>query len=620
MPVTRSAGRASQPEDAADTSTSSGATASSQSVWTETTAASATSMETFTATEQSSRTSDASIAAAAHAAIAAPAASTAPAASVASAVSAAAPCVTTVATGTSGTSRTFAAPIAAAAHVAFAAPAATEQQSPRTSAAPIPAAAHAAFAAPAASTAIAASVVSAAAPSIATVATGTSVRRIVSTTTRLAPPIAQPGDIEDRRPPSATMDEPAAPCILPPLHEGSVRSTQSRAKAKKIAKAKEELTRLKVQLAEEHLAALQAESDDEEDVGSVFPGLEDNARVNNWLDDQHPPPSAIDPGIKEQLPMPAQTSSRGRSFQDLSQLTAAISEAIKSTRNQPRYFELPTFSGSHHEWMAFHAAFTETMDLFSRVDNMNRLRRNLKGKAREAVESQLSANGNPSEIMKTLEFRFGRPDSIAATEIEAIKALPRLTESPRDICVFSSRVTNAVYTLQALQRPHLLHNAVALKLIIDKLTPTLRYRYYTFSAGQPQEEPALVKMEKFLKFEAAVCAPFAPPEPTAPPTSKRVHSTVNADSQPPKQPYTCPVCDAMGHSTTDCKKFQSSCAESRWDIAKSKRLCFRCLRRRTRTHSCKSRSCGINDCKYSHHRMLHSDRRPDTNKPESESD
>lgn len=40
----------------------------------------------------------------------------------------------------------------------------------------------------------------------------------------------------------------------------------------------------------------------------------------------------------------------------------------------------------------------------------------------------------------------------------------------------------------------------------------------------------------------------------------------------------------------------------------SKKLCIRCLRYRNRTHSCKPKPCGINNCKYFHNILLHFDR------------
>ncbi|KAA5610804.1 DUF1759 domain-containing protein, partial [Pseudomonas aeruginosa] len=136
--------------------------------------------------------------------------------------------------------------------------------------------------------------------------------------------------------------------------------------------------------------------------------------------------------------------------QDFSDLTAAITLAVKAAR-EPRYTELPIFNGNHQDWLSFRAAYQETMNSFTKTENINRLRRNLKGRGKEAVDGLLITNADPSDVIRSLEARFGRPETIAITELDTLRALPRLTETPRDICIFSSKVTNAVATLRALK-------------------------------------------------------------------------------------------------------------------------------------------------------------------------
>ncbi|GBP04388.1 hypothetical protein EVAR_88207_1 [Eumeta japonica] len=40
----------------------------------------------------------------------------------------------------------------------------------------------------------------------------------------------------------------------------------------------------------------------------------------------------------------------------------------------------------------------------------------------------------------------------------------------------------------------------------------MKYRWFDFSAEQPQEEPDLIKMARFLEREAERCSAYAPPE------------------------------------------------------------------------------------------------------------
>ena len=76
--------------------------------------------------------------------------------------------------------------------------------------------------------------------------------------------------------------------------------------------------------------------------------------------------------------------------------------------------ELPTFSGSPEDWPVFAHLFrssTETCG-FSDAENLGRLNRALKGKARESALMLLRIPGNVPKILEHLEQRFGRGDLV----------------------------------------------------------------------------------------------------------------------------------------------------------------------------------------------------------------
>nr|XP_037876689.1 uncharacterized protein LOC119630667 [Bombyx mori] len=384
---------------------------------------------------------------------------------------------------------------------------------------------------------------------------------------------------------------------------GTVKTDRSRnRKEQKIAKAREELARLQVKLAAARLATLEAGSDDENSE-SEYSKSELDERVGTWLETQ--------PTKTENHDRQKETPAGACDKQDFSDLTAAITLAVKAAC-EPRYTELPFFNGNHQDWLSFRAAYHETMNSFTKTENINRLRRNLKGRAKEAVDGLLITNADPSDVIRSLEARFGRPETIAITELDTLRALPRLTETPRDICIFSSKVTNVVATLRALNCTHYLYNPETTKTMLEKLTPTLRYRYYDFTAVQPKEDPDLIKFEKFMKREAELCSPYAQPEQAGhysqPAQHNRRTQNVHIVSEKPSLAK-CPVCSNTEHTTTDCYIFKKADSNTRWDIAKNKHLCFRCLKYRNKTHHCKPKTCGINDCKYTHNKMLHFDRK-----------
>ncbi|XP_075989157.1 uncharacterized protein LOC142986969 [Anticarsia gemmatalis] len=418
----------------------------------------------------------------------------------------------------------------------------------------------------------------------------------------------------------------------PPVLRAQGGSTASRVKAIKIAKAREELLRLQVELATARLAVLETEdSDEEQEEISVCTKEEVNERVDSWLERQNTQPILAitnephqpeEPSVIRTTMQGDQHQSHGTltpagARQDFKELAEAITSAVRAGQ-RPKFIELPIFNGSYQDWLPFRAAYYETESVYSTVENINRLRRNLKGKAREAVEGLLITDAHPSEIMQALESRFGRPESIAMMQMEALRVLPRLTESPRDICIFATKISNIVATLKTLSCINYMYNPEVSKTIVDKLTPTLRYRFFDFAAAEPKEDPDLMKLDKFLRRESTLCSPYALPEQisTQPPFTaqkrpQRVHNVT-------EKPYTprCPVCEQTGHLVTECGRFKKMNEDERWDIAKAKRLCFRCLRYRKVTHRCATKQCGVNDCKYTHHTLLHCNKKED--KKESE--
>lgn len=90
--------------------------------------------------------------------------------------------------------------------------------------------------------------------------------------------------------------------------------------------------------------------------------------------------------------------------------------------------ELPTFSGDCIEWLHFKSAYEESSHIcnYTESENLWRLRRALKGEAREAVTDLLIGNTSPTVVMEALELRFGQADIIIQHLLSQIRKLPHL--------------------------------------------------------------------------------------------------------------------------------------------------------------------------------------------------
>ncbi len=72
-------------------------------------------------------------------------------------------------------------------------------------------------------------------------------------------------------------------------------------------------------------------------------------------------------------------------------------------------------------------------------------------------------------------------------------------------------------------------------------------------------------------------------------------------------PLPCLCCTVIGHKLCDCPKFKAYTTEQRWQLAKKKKLCFRCLAGKHQGKNCmSSKICGVGTCEKTHHPLLHS--------------
>ena len=90
--------------------------------------------------------------------------------------------------------------------------------------------------------------------------------------------------------------------------------------------------------------------------------------------------------------------------------------------------------------------------------------------------------------------------------------------------------------------------------------------------------------------------------------SRTLSSTDNDQRRETLGPTTKPPCVYCegNHGVWSCRRFQSLGVDKRWDVAKDKRLSFRCLASSHEGRDCtRARSCDINDCRRNHHYLLH---------------
>ncbi|XP_036348019.1 uncharacterized protein LOC118757413 [Rhagoletis pomonella] len=285
---------------------------------------------------------------------------------------------------------------------------------------------------------------------------------------------------------------------------------------------------------------------------------------------------------------------------------------VPATDSQVKLYDLPTFGGNAEEWSLFFANFNDTTEAFrySHRQNLMRLQKCLVGAAKEAVASLLIYPEDVPNVLNELQFRFGRPDILVKWQLNKLQQFPTIPEhKPEQIVPFSTRVRNVVAFLKSAKSQQHLANVSLLEQMICKLPQNKQFDWAKH-AVDIKPYPTIEDFSKWLSELARVVC-------LMPTSSAHSHKQNTSASNPrrvmhiqderPTETVACSQCGG-DHLISKCDKFKALSVQARWEVVKSRQLCFSCLRKGHSTSKCRSkRSCGINSCQRYHNQLLHND-------------
>ena len=315
------------------------------------------------------------------------------------------------------------------------------------------------------------------------------------------------------------------------------------------------------------------------------------------------------------FPNPVKSSVAPTEGNSIEMLAKAINELSKNAQpkdnEEMRRFvarravesrELPTFSGLPEEWPVFfeHYEASTRECQFSDAENMARLRKALKGRAREAVSALLALPGNVTNVMRTLQRRFGRPDFIVQSLIEKAKGMPAVREGDLLALIdFGNAVGNLVSTMELVRSEGHLANPELRQQLLGKLPHALQLRWGENLSAKSEVEKGGTTLREFAKWlgERADAASLI--------VSQKEVGVQRSEPKKEKQSLGTTHCFQVG---MDCKEAEKQLAElplnQRREFPLKKGLCFNCLRANHRVWQCRARS-GCTKCKRKHHELLH---------------
>ena len=278
--------------------------------------------------------------------------------------------------------------------------------------------------------------------------------------------------------------------------------------------------------------------------------------------------------------------------------------------------ELPKFDGQHSQWLSYKNAFLSMVDARSDIDDTVKflyLRDSLAGDAARKIAVYDIRDENYARAWRTLMFNYERRRILVSKHVDAILGiLPVKDATAKELSNLVDEVNQHLSMLESLKVK--VDCRIVIRLVERALPAKVREKWE--EAIGLDELPGLDRLFAFINettfrlstLEADAVADKTTPidhlpiEPSRPSKFKRKNDGARALVTNVNSP--CTQCKGP-HALYKCEIFKSLSVPERWNMARTNKLCFNCLR----SHKGK---CGMSHCracdKY-HNTLLHSEPR-----------
>lgn len=268
--------------------------------------------------------------------------------------------------------------------------------------------------------------------------------------------------------------------------------------------------------------------------------------------------------------------------------------------------KLPRFSGDAKEWPTFISQFERSTELcgFSADENIVRLQNCITGRALEVVGAMLTMPDSIDEVISTLRKLFGRPERILQNLLESVRSVKTLkADDMKSIIDFSVKVNTICLTIRQGGLTEHLSNPCLVAELVQKLPSMLQMFWSGYKASLVQDDCILLAFNKWLKtyFEIACDLEATNSSEAKVPVKSKSYVNVHVADNP----KACIICGESCSSVEECQMFKEYSVDERWERAKEKRLCFRCLKKHGYRFCSEKKLCKINNCDKKHHQLLH---------------
>ena len=216
--------------------------------------------------------------------------------------------------------------------------------------------------------------------------------------------------------------------------------------------------------------------------------------------------------------------------------------------------------------------------------------------------------------MKTLERKFGQPQTIVAAHLEKLSNVPPLKmHNSESIISFASCISSLVAVLKSLGYEYDLKSTTVLNQVISKLPPNMKESWSLHSVKKCWRQPTVLDFIDWLRDKAEahelmrVSQNKSRPEETPKTGFHKPPTKVFAAASKVEKPFYAPCLQCKGkHPLWSCSVFKEKTSTQRAQFSAQNRLCFACLQPDHMFRKCpKARKCTKRGCESIHKVLLH---------------
>lgn len=272
--------------------------------------------------------------------------------------------------------------------------------------------------------------------------------------------------------------------------------------------------------------------------------------------------------------------------------------------------ELPTFSGTRHDWPEFRKLWRELAELqfTNKIQLAHELKRNCgKGRAKQLLSNVfISSPDAYEEMWERLDEEYNDPGLCVQYALDRLSTIKKVDQHDYSGLV---SLVDQVESVHNMLRELGLLDAIHMT-DVDRISFNLPQhihndwiRKYRDMDGATKQRPfpafvAFMRKERLAasRLSEAYTKPHKVGESSsAKRTSSHVATVPSADCK-----EECVVHKTPQHKTSVCKHFKGMSTSERWEAVKKHRACFKCFKSHAR-QSCKAPSCR---CGKDHHILL----------------